>query len=325
MIHCKFAISLLIAGICWIGLPIANSQCPAFTASSIDGADGTLCEGASVTLSVSAQDIPSGSFLNWYIGTNLTYNPYSGQGNLIGSVPIEMTCNNDPEVLYIMVNPDNTQVGSSDDKCDEFMVLWTGSGGFSTSDISLTNLGNGTFFWNDFVVGNAASFSCGVALPPGPIPPNSILIIQGSPTNNVFVDIDNLCATGLPVYIIANNNTDCTGGFFDNNSPCSSCPVMIDITGSCTADINLDYMPPPGSLDGWAWANTGSGVYADVVPVLNIPTYTADETIIDDLYGQFPMIFAKQWLEETGISQVFFHRLHPGHVLISSLIIFFSI
>jgi hypothetical protein len=53
------------------------------------------------------------------------------EGTIIGTAPFNGDpCSNQPEVLYIMVNPDNTQVGSSGDQCDEFMVLWTGSGGF---------------------------------------------------------------------------------------------------------------------------------------------------------------------------------------------------
>lgn len=293
MMRRTIAFRALFYFVCLAGMPDIYSQCPQFPTSSIAGATGTLCEGASVTLSATALGIPQGSFLDWYIGPNSSYNPYTGQGSLIGQIPIEITCNNTPEVLYIMVNPDNTQVGGPDDKCDEFLVLWTGSGGFSTTDISVTNLGNGSFSWTDFVAGNASSFSCGVSLPPGPVPPNAILIIQGSPTNNVLVNIDNLCNSGLPVYIIANNNVDCTGGFFDNNSPCSSCPVMVNIGGTCPANLNINYMPPAATIDGWGWSNMGSGVFADVVPPVNIPMYVPDEIIVDDFVWTIPSDFCE--------------------------------
>src|SRR5678815_655204 len=257
-------------------LCIASSQCPGLPTSSASGNNIILCEGASVTFSATGENLAIGSNVDWYIFTDGTQNPYNGEGTIIGSAPVTGDpCTNLPEVLYIMVNPDNGQVGSSGDQCDEFMVLWTGSGGFSTSDISVTNLGPGTFQWNSFIAGNAATFSCGTALPPGPVPENAILIIQSSPNNNVPIDIDALCASGLPVYIIAYDGTGaCTGGYFDHNSPCSSCPVMINIAGStCQFNLDLDYQPPPNSIDGWGWANTGSGVFADVVPPVDIPVF----------------------------------------------------
>ncbi len=262
--------------------------------SSITGASGTICEGASVTLHTTASGVTPGSFVEWYIGPNSTYNPYTGQGVHIGEIPIEITCNNTPAVLYIMVNPDNVQAGGPGDECDEFMVLWTGSGGFNTSDILVTNLSNGAAMWDNFVTGNAASFSCGTALPPGPVPPNAILIIQSHTTNNINVDISTLCASGLPVYIIAYGGTvSCAGGYFDNDSPCASCPVMISIGGTCPANINLNYAPPAVSTSGWGWSNMGSGVFADVVPPVSIPAYVPDEIIVDDFVWTVPNDFCE--------------------------------
>lgn len=275
------------------------AQCPQFPSSSISGNASILCEGESVTLSVTGLNIPPGSSVDWYIGANGTYNPYNGEGTLIGSVPaISDPCTDPPQVLYVMVNPDNAQVGGPGDQCDEFMVLWTGSGGFETSDIVVSNLGPGSFQWNSFVAGNAGTFSCGVPLPPGPVPANAILIIQSGTSNNVMIDDDVLCASGLPVYIIAYDGTvACTGGYFDNNSPCSSCPVMIDITGMpCTYDINLDYMPPGSSIDGWGWSNTGSGVFADVVPPVNIPPFNPPAATFDDFVWTIPA----NWCETMG-------------------------
>lgn len=274
----------------------AYAQCPQFTSSSITGNIDPLCEGEAVTLSIAGQNIDPGSTVEWYIGANSTYNPYVGEGTLIGSVPGEDDpCVDPPEVLYIMVNPDNVQVGGSGDQCDEFMVLWTGSGGFNTADILVSNLGPGTFQWDSYIAGNAANFSCGVALPPGPVPPNAILIIQSSTANNVFIDSDNLCASGLPVYIISYDGTGaCTGGYFDNNSPCASCPVMIEITGStCQFDLSLDYQPPANTIDGWGWANTGSGVFANVIPVVDIPPFMPPLVLFDDYVWTVPANFCE--------------------------------
>lgn len=274
----------------------AYAQCPQFTSASITGNLDPLCEGEAVTLSIAGLNINPASTVEWYIGANGTYNPYNGEGTLIGSVPAEADpCTDPPEVLYIMVNPDNTQVGGSGDQCDEFMILWTGSGGFNTSDITISNLGPGSFQWDSFIAGNAANFSCGVPLPPGPVPANAILIIQSSTANNVPIADDYLCATGLPVYIISyDGTTGCTGGYFDNNAPCSSCPVMIDIQGAtCQYDLSLDYQPPPNSIDGWGWANNGSGVYADVVPPVDIPTLQPPTVLFDDFVWTIPVNFCE--------------------------------
>ncbi len=283
----------------FIALYPAGAQCPQFPTSSITGNGSPICEGASLTMSITGLDIPPGSSVEWYIGGNGTYNPYNGDGMLIGTVPvITDPCTNPPEVLYIMVNPDNGQVGGSGDQCDEFMVVWTGSGGFMTSDIVVSNLGPGTDIWDSFIAGNAASFNCGIPLPPGPVPPNAILIIQSSPNNNVIIDSDVLCASGLPVYIIAYDGTaTCTGGYFDNNSPCASCPVMIDINGAtCQYSLALDYMPPGSSIDGWGWSNMGSGVFADVVPPVDIPTFVPPGNLIDDFTWTVPA----NWCEMQG-------------------------
>jgi gliding motility-associated-like protein len=287
-IHC---IALVFGALC-----MGSAQCPGLPTSSASGNSSILCEGASVTMSVTGVNLPIGSHVDWYLFTDGTQNPYNGDGTIIGSAPVTGDpCTNPPEVLYIMVNPDNTQVGGSGDQCDEFMVLWTGSGGFSTSDISVTNLGPGTFQWDSFVAGNAGNFSCAVALPPGPVPANAILIIQSSPNNNVPINSDVLCASGLPVYIIAYDGTGaCTGGYFDNNSPCSSCPVMITISGStCQFDLDIDYQPPPNSIDGWGWANTGSGVFADVIPPVNIPPFLPPAVTVDDFVWTIPADFCE--------------------------------
>jgi len=275
---------------------MASAQCPDLPTSSASGNANILCEGSSVTLSVTGVNLPIGSNVDWYLFGSASGNPYNGDGTIIATAPVTGDpCSNPPEVLYIMVNPDNTQVGSSGDQCDEFMVLWTGSGGFSTSDISVTNLGPGSFSWNSFVAGNAGNFSCAVALPPGPVPANAILIIQSSPNNNVPINSDVLCASGLPVYIITYDGTGaCTGGYFDNNSPCSSCPVMITINGStCQFDIDLDYQPPANSIDGWGWSNMGSGVFADVIPPVDVPTFLPPAVNVDDVVWTVPPDFCE--------------------------------
>lgn len=298
MIYSRLALLHLIIA-CFISYT-ALAQCPSFPTASISGNSGYMCEGDMLTISLTGQNFPLNSTVDFSIGTGM-FNPYNGEGDFIGSVPVTSgDCDNEPEVLYVMVNPDNAQVGGGNDKCDEFMVIWTGSGGYTTDDIIVSNLSNGSFQWSDFVAGNEASFTCGDALPPGPVPPNAILIIQGATTNNVIVNSDVLCASGLPVYIIANNNTDCTGGWFDNDSPCSSCPVQIDIDGSdCTFSFDVNYGPPSNSISGWGWSNMGTGVYANVIPSLSFPVYDPPAVTIPDFNWTVPSNFCENYGDGT--------------------------
>lgn len=277
---------------------VVFAQCPSFSNFSVTGNGQYMCEGESLTVTLSGQNIPSGSTVDFYIG-NGNFNPYIGEGDFIGSVPVTGDdCNNQPEILYIMVNPDNNQVGSPNDKCDEFMVIWTGSGGFSTSDIVVSNLSNGSFQWNNFVAGNPGTFSCGIPLPPGPVPPNAILIIQGSTFNNLMVNSDILCASGLPVYIIAQNNVDCVGGWFDNDSPCASCPVQVDISGTpCDYSFNANYNPPANSTNGWGWSNTGSGVFGTVIPPVDVPAFVPAMNVIPNFIWTVPSTFCEEFGE----------------------------
>jgi hypothetical protein len=90
-----------------------------------------MCEGETITVNHNGANIPVGSSVDWYLGLGTGFNPYAGEGTLIGSVPVSGDpCNNPPQVLYIMVNPEKAQVCGSGVHCVEFLVLWTGSGGF---------------------------------------------------------------------------------------------------------------------------------------------------------------------------------------------------
>src|SRR6187551_837031 len=73
----------------FITICAATAQCPQFPSFSISGNATPLCEGETVTLSISGLNIPPGSSVEWYIGDGGTYNPYNGEGMLIGSVLVE--------------------------------------------------------------------------------------------------------------------------------------------------------------------------------------------------------------------------------------------
>ncbi len=88
MINRRASFKLLICFAFCMVFYFASAQCPQFPTSSITGNTVTLCEGSSVTLSITALNIAPGSIVEWYIGSIGTYNPYIGEGALIGSVPV---------------------------------------------------------------------------------------------------------------------------------------------------------------------------------------------------------------------------------------------
>ncbi|MCC6461956.1 MAG: hypothetical protein IT260_15895, partial [Saprospiraceae bacterium] len=71
--------------------------CPTLNAtagfSSADCASGSmpcaLCPGETFTLSASGQNLQPGGCVNWYYGTNDTFNPYNGEGTLLGCGAIQ--------------------------------------------------------------------------------------------------------------------------------------------------------------------------------------------------------------------------------------------
>src|SRR5687768_12426607 len=60
------------------------AQCPAFTNSSATGNETLMCEGESMTISVTGQNILPGSTVDFYLGSG-AFDPYMGEGDFIGS------------------------------------------------------------------------------------------------------------------------------------------------------------------------------------------------------------------------------------------------
>src|SRR5690606_9856725 len=118
-----------------------------------------------------------------------------------------------PTILFALIDPP-----PGPDRCDEYLVIHTGSGLSNIDDIIV----NTNFDFNPFVSGNPNNFTGCIptVLNPGePVPPNSILIMQGAFNSDEddLYDISTLCAQGLPIYVIASSNTNCYFGHFSNN------------------------------------------------------------------------------------------------------------
>src|SRR5688572_25344301 len=61
-------------------------QCPDFLNESATGNQSFMCEGETITINFTPQNALPGFEVEFYIGTG-TFNPYNGEGTLVGSVP----------------------------------------------------------------------------------------------------------------------------------------------------------------------------------------------------------------------------------------------
>ena len=117
------------------GSVLAIGQCPNFTSSNLDSPDCfsgntscDLCVGDQFELTVAGDDLPDGGCVEWYFDDNASFNPYNGQGTLIGcgAVTSDDPCNVCMTLEAIMVN---THSGEN----NEFVIFNSG-GGFNTND-----------------------------------------------------------------------------------------------------------------------------------------------------------------------------------------------
>lgn len=205
---CVSVFVIILAGCCNIPL---FGQCPEISTTIISNT--SFCAGDNFTITLTGQNLPDGGTIDFYLDPGSGFDPYNGEGQYIGSSDITTPCAQGPTILFAMINPP-----PGPDRCDEFLVIHTGSGLSNINDIIVdSNLG-----FNPFVSGNPNNFSGCIPtiLHPGePVPPNAILIIQGAYNTYAgdIYDISMLCTEGLPIYVIASSNTDCGGGHYTNS------------------------------------------------------------------------------------------------------------
>lgn len=276
-------ISMLIYLTLLVNSAILYGQCPDILSTNIS--DTNLCPGDMTTITLTGQNLPDGGTIDFYIDGTNGFNPYNNEGQYIGSSDITTPCAQGPTVLFAMIDPP-----PGPDRCDEFIVIHTGSGLSNIDDIQISsNIG----FFNPFVPGNPNTFvgPCTPAImnPGDPVPPNAIVIITGAYNTNdgETYDISNLCNKGLPVYVIASSNTACGGGHFTNTGS-----FTYGVTTPC-GNSEFSYT----SADSWSNL-TGeifgvTNVVADVAipPLVNSPStisafhYTIPDDFCDNNSG----------------------------------------
>lgn len=228
----------------------ANAQdCPEINNSTINNSNtATVCAGDTLTVSSLGVNLIGGNSVNWYQGTTPDFNPYQGQGVLLGTstvpnnggVGCPTVC---PDLLAIFINSCN---GNGEEYNNEFFILSSGSG-FAVNDLVMdfdtTNNVNqpGSLGNNDINIGADAcqlqtpstalidslrKGSCNptniIPLSPGDIvPPGALVYVFTSNNVSVNYDLTDICNDGKVVYILQ-SGCERTQGAFTNSASCSN-------------------------------------------------------------------------------------------------------
>lgn len=256
---------------------IVYGQCPNILTTNISNT--TLCPGDVTTITLTGENLPNGGTIDFYMNQTSGFNPYNNEGTYIGEAEITTPCAQGPTILFAMIDPP-----SGPDRCDEFIVIHSGSGLSNIDDISISsNIG----FFNPYVPGNPNTFT-GPCTPtimnPGePVPPNAIVIITGAYNTNEgeTFDISNLCNKGLPIYVIASSNTTCGGGHFTNSGT-----HQYNVSTPC-GNSEFTYS------DADSWSNLSGGIIGitNVVADVTIPPYINSPSTISAFNYTIPSDF----------------------------------
>lgn len=276
-------ISLLFAYFSVVNAVFAQ-PCPTLgqnaTLTSSDCAPGLtpciLCPGDQFTLTPTGVNLVPGpgNCINWYYGTTNNFNPYLGEGTLLGCSPISTTppnsCNPCPTFLGIFVDACGTEENN------EFLGLYSG-GGFFVDDLMVdfdaqNNTGGGE---NDDIGGGCGWQSPDAALlatlqsdcpsstivgvgPGESVPPNVPVIVFTSSAADFNYNVSALCAVSGNIYVLQSSCAR-TFGAFSNGSSVGTRTTTVSLACGCSSTIAYDC----GNLalsNGAFVANTPFGV-----------------------------------------------------------------
>ncbi len=223
---------------------------------------GPYCPGATITFSFTGTNLPEGDNLNVYWGTSSSFNPFSGGGTLIGSVPIDYTCSSPcPTIMGVMVNPATCSGADPNDEQNEFMVLGSGCG-FNVNNFQL-NPSVGGAGVNDSIGGSqgctwslasaqtavsnllANGTDCaGNIFAAGPgtnIPGGAIVLVFNDNTGPLVpFNFQALCDTGMPIYVL-NSSCDRILGAYSNVAASTPSYTL----SGCSSGNTFSYTVPP--------------------------------------------------------------------------------
>jgi len=284
---------------------VANAQCPDITVSTLQGGcfNGStpcdLCPGEVITLKAGGVNLPDGGCLNWYYSDTQGFDPYAGEGTLIGCGDITSTspppCSVCPEMLSLFID------ACGPEGPNEFMLLGSGSGfnvnslqidfatqnntmGATNNDINVNAAPCGFKTPDATLIANIqASANCDGTnvIPVGPggsVPAGAIVLIFTSGNATTAYDFDALCATGQKIYVLQNSCNRTIGAFTNGPGP-GTRTTSITIGGCtppCTDAITYDlgnFNPPMNGDYVLADGSDGNGgCVSPVVTATPVPT-----------------------------------------------------
>ncbi len=282
MILNPFARLLAFFGAFFLFLNLADGQCPTLnsnaTMAPCSGAGCNVCPGQSITISgLTATNLADGTCVNWYLGTTPTFNPFSGQGTLLGCSPIAVTppspCVTCPTTLFIFVDDcPGGQPGGQED--NEFLTIWSGSG-FNVSDMNLDfdannnfgagndDVGFGACDWQvpSATVTSSLATGCPAAtiVPVGPgdvVPAGVPVLVFASAGMNYSYNWGSLCPLAPTIYVMQNGCDRSIGGF-SNATASGLRTTVLGLDCGCSNSTTYNTALLPG----------GNGaIFAPVIP-----------------------------------------------------------
>lgn len=284
-------------------------QCPEITdalLSSPDCYNGStpcdVCPGDVITLSAEGDFLPDNGCIDWYYSTTPGFNPYNGEGTLIGcgaiDAPPPAPCSTCPEILLIWID------ACGSESANEFMIISSGSG-FNVNNFGMdfdpnnnnlppstddVNMNGGACNWQVPSAGVMASVesaaSCDgsnvIAAGPGTnIPAGAIVVIFTSSAATTTYDFEAYCAAGETIYVMQNSCAR-TAGAFSNNSSSGLRTTTIELNNcNCSHDITHDTDDPSLLGDGdYAYYDNGNVEYGNGGCGSPAPPYVEPPTIV---------------------------------------------
>src|SRR5688500_1457075 len=271
---------------------------------------GPFCAGDVIGITFTGINLPDGEDIQIFIDDNSTYNPFSGGGEYLGSIPIDYNCSECLSILGIMAAPCLTVPGISPvgEEDNEFMMMSSGCG-FNVADLLIDfDASNNSFGGVNSDIGTSncpfmaspdasllaqlmASANCpnliNAAGPSTVIPPGALVVVftdTGNP--DVAYNFDDLCATGLEIYVLQNSCERTIGAF--TNNPASLRTYSVS-AGACSDVVTWDNDPgyPSGSGSTTSVFRDENGDWISISDCTSVPFSSIDYPAIPNSLTTF--------------------------------------
>lgn len=301
---------------------MASAQCPTLSQTcTLDPCGGqqpcNLCPGDVITIAnATGTNLKKGTCVNWYLGTTPNFNPYSGQGQLLGcskiALPPPDECSACPQIVFQFIDACGSEAAN------EFMVILSGSGfyvdnafldfddavnGGATNDDVNTG---GTCNWMQPSAVAVASLQTAcpgaIIVPAGPgdiVPPGVPVMIYTSAGFNFNYNWGSLCPLAPTIYVMQNGCNRTLDAFPNGGGGCSpttifglECGCADDATYNCGSVVGgngaffTDYIIPFYGNAGCGFPNIPVNPPPPPPIVLEIPPF--DTTLWTGLCNMGP-------------------------------------